>query len=550
MSKQRKTTTGCLVIFSGFLLCGLSTLSLHATGIAGAVSTVYVNKHFEIRDHASPTKYVFNGDTRVARVTGSLSSNVRIQRLTIFAGWNLCSLAVTATNTQAQLANSAAIQAVYRWVSATGTWASVANDESLSAGTVLWLHSSTNITLSVVGPYVDPPNTVSIAGSAFMPAAGLQTWVLGTNLPPAISLWKQDPTVHSWKVHFPAPLESSSDFPEFVSPGEAIFAGTAVPVQLLGPDSARTIEYYHQDHLGSSGCLTDASGNLVEANAFYPFGQPRQQMVAPSSSNPYAFTQMEHERETGLEAFPARYCDSLLARFLQPDSLGKHVEGFRREALGTPQKLGPYAYVRNNPVKYVDPTGLEETPPATPTPAPQTGGQSKPVNLNLPASAVTPATTTQPNPITSTPPATPVVTVTVPAPQPGAMDRAEAAWREAHGEASAPPKAGSAGDVATAVGKVQVNGQSLQDRATGAVVQPVQADWARAKPGEKAAIIATGVIMAGVAAPALQNKEVRAGLQAAVPKVEFAVPLGKDLKLGVSVSTTKPEGGVTLGGRF
>ena len=38
-------------------------------------------KHFEVRDHDQPTKYVFNGASRVAATTGSLSTNTRIQRL-------------------------------------------------------------------------------------------------------------------------------------------------------------------------------------------------------------------------------------------------------------------------------------------------------------------------------------------------------------------------------------------------------------------------------------------------------------------------------------
>ena len=60
--------------------------------------SLYIDKYFEVREHDAPTKYVWNGNTRVARVTGSLNTNVRVQRLRVHPGWNLCSLAVTATN--------------------------------------------------------------------------------------------------------------------------------------------------------------------------------------------------------------------------------------------------------------------------------------------------------------------------------------------------------------------------------------------------------------------------------------------------------------------
>ena len=51
-------------------------------------TTIYVGKHFEVRDHDAPVKYVFSGNTRVARVTGSLSANERIQKLRLRAGSN------------------------------------------------------------------------------------------------------------------------------------------------------------------------------------------------------------------------------------------------------------------------------------------------------------------------------------------------------------------------------------------------------------------------------------------------------------------------------
>jgi hypothetical protein len=71
-------------------------------------STVYVGRHFEVRDHDQPVKYVFDGDTRLARVTGSLSPGSRVQRLRLSHGWNLLALAVTASNLVGQLEQSAA----------------------------------------------------------------------------------------------------------------------------------------------------------------------------------------------------------------------------------------------------------------------------------------------------------------------------------------------------------------------------------------------------------------------------------------------------------
>src|SRR6185436_8981169 len=84
-----------------WLLCALVLVS--AAAQLHAETTIYVGKHFEVRDHDAPVKYVFSGNTRVARVTGSLSANERIQRLRLRTGWNLVSLAVTAPDFLGQL---------------------------------------------------------------------------------------------------------------------------------------------------------------------------------------------------------------------------------------------------------------------------------------------------------------------------------------------------------------------------------------------------------------------------------------------------------------
>src|SRR5262245_57999613 len=81
----------------------------------GVTSTIYVGQHFEVRDHDAPTKYVFNGSTRVARVTRSLTTNFRVQRLRVWQGWNLVSLAVTGTNFLSQILNTQSEMSVYPW---------------------------------------------------------------------------------------------------------------------------------------------------------------------------------------------------------------------------------------------------------------------------------------------------------------------------------------------------------------------------------------------------------------------------------------------------
>src|SRR3989344_4514411 len=65
---------------------------------------------------------------------------------------------------------------------------------------------------------------------------------------------------------------------------------------------------------------------------------------------PQGFTGQEQHSESILD-YGARYYDADLARFPQADK----VDVF--EMSGNPQDLNAYAYVKNNPVNRVDPTG-------------------------------------------------------------------------------------------------------------------------------------------------------------------------------------------------
>lgn len=61
------------------------------------------------------------------------------------------------------------------------------------------------------------------------------------------------------------------------------------------------------------------------------------------------FTGKERDAETGLDYFGERYMSAAQGRFTSPDPL----PGWQRD----PQSWNMYSYGRNNPLKYVDPTG-------------------------------------------------------------------------------------------------------------------------------------------------------------------------------------------------
>src|SRR5437016_11762943 len=71
-----------------------------------------------------------------------------------------------------------------------------------------------------------------------------------------------------------------------------------------------------------------------------------------TSRLPQKFTGKERDAETGLDWFGSRYFSGAEGRFTRPDSLiGKP------EWLADPQRWNRYVYVRNNPLRYIDPNG-------------------------------------------------------------------------------------------------------------------------------------------------------------------------------------------------
>ena len=68
------------------------------------------------------------------------------------------------------------------------------------------------------------------------------------------------------------------------------------------------------------------------------------------------FTGKERDAETGLDYFGARYMSSAQGRFTSVDPIW-----ITKERLLDPQRLNLYAYGRNNPLRFIDPDGMDIT---------------------------------------------------------------------------------------------------------------------------------------------------------------------------------------------
>lgn len=336
----------------GLAVVALGALDRNPAARGAEVSTtVYVGKHFEVREHDQPVKYVFNREQRVARVTGTLQSPVRVQRLRLRAGWNCVSIGVTATNLIGQLNQPsvpALIEGLYQWNPVTHLHEDRAAGQAVAAGAVLWVNARVDAIVGIVGTASTLPAARIPAGGGFIPARGFASW--SPAFPVGVMVWKHEPQSGTWEMFSTGDLAAISAAPPQVAPGEAIYVQSEESIELTASDSVDSVLYYHSDHLGSTGIFSDQTGQATEETAYYAFGGVRHLDRAKASPAHYGFTQKERDVESGLSDFGHRFYHAGLGRWLSPDPLGERGGG---------QNL--YAYVNQNPLKYLDPDGAEIT---------------------------------------------------------------------------------------------------------------------------------------------------------------------------------------------
>ncbi|WP_255498806.1 RHS repeat domain-containing protein [Dysgonomonas sp. ZJ709] len=106
--------------------------------------------------------------------------------------------------------------------------------------------------------------------------------------------------------------------------------------------------FFLTDHLGNNRVVANAGGTVVQKSHYYPFGMAFAEST-DLEKQPYNYNgkELEQEHQLNMYDYHARQMEPTTGRFMSVDPLEEKY-----------YSISPYAYVMNNPLKYIDPTGM------------------------------------------------------------------------------------------------------------------------------------------------------------------------------------------------
>jgi RHS repeat-associated protein len=115
------------------------------------------------------------------------------------------------------------------------------------------------------------------------------------------------------------------------------------------------VYFGRSDHLGTPKITTNTSGTVIKTESMGPFGDGF--TATGASISDIGFAGGDYDRSGDSNNFGARDYKPIEGRWLSPDPAGLAAVN-----PSNPQTWNRYAYVGNDPVDYIDPSGLVRTP--------------------------------------------------------------------------------------------------------------------------------------------------------------------------------------------
>jgi RHS repeat-associated protein len=162
-----------------------------------------------------------------------------------------------------------------------------------------------------------------------------------------------------WNQDNPQTIASSSISSYFMGGlyevnGSSVTKYYSIAGSTVAMNDGSGLKYLLTDHLGSVVAVTDSSGTLISQQRYLPFGQVRSvTSPSPIGTTDFGYTGQRNldaqgnNATLGLMDYHARMYDSLLGRFISPDTV----------VMQGSQGLNRFSYVQNNPINATDPTG-------------------------------------------------------------------------------------------------------------------------------------------------------------------------------------------------
>jgi RHS repeat-associated protein len=176
------------------------------------------------------------------------------------------------------------------------------------------------------------------------------------NLPATVNKPGALAMIYTWdalgnKLRKQSNVEATSDYVDGIQ-----YSGGAIDFIMTAEGRARrngttyVYEYDLKDHLGNSRYTFNkhpSLGNVqsLQVNNYYPFGI---QKLASGGIHRYLYNGKELQSELGQYDYGARFYDPVIGRWCVVDPLAE-----------LDRKTSPYTYVFNNPLRFIDPTGMK-----------------------------------------------------------------------------------------------------------------------------------------------------------------------------------------------
>jgi RHS repeat-associated protein len=260
----------------------------------------------------------------------------------------------------ASVSNGSFEQGLSGWTTQGSTVQVITDSSRAHSGSKYVQMSTSSVTASVTAPTfaVVPGDVVDFGGWVYLESGGgaAVDWVLYAFDSSHSLVAAVVPT--PWSVTTPGAWTYETG--SYTVPSNIAYV--CLLAQVYQPSGATTVRfddgflvtgtrYFHPDHL-STRVLTSFNGSILGQQGHYPFGES---WYAQNSTTNWQFTSYQRDTESQNDYSVMRSYVNRLARFSSPDPAGLAAAD-----PSNPQSWNRYAYVLNNPLGLIDPSGLDD----------------------------------------------------------------------------------------------------------------------------------------------------------------------------------------------